>query len=77
MHNIQHFHNRSTIVGDGHRAALSVDEFVHTTGSKSSANYIDDSLAGVYVANELRNALRGICTLAEQNDARLLMVGRR
>ena len=77
MNNVQHFHNRSTVVRDGHRGTFSIDEFVHTTRSKRSANHIDHSFAGVDVADELRNALRGICALAEQNDARLLEVGSR
>lgn len=72
MHNVQHFHDGGTIIGDGHRAAFTIDEFVHAARPESGAHHIDDRLTGVNVANQLRDALGRICTLTQQDDARLL-----
>lgn len=70
--NIEHLHHRRAVIRDGHRGTLSIDQLVHTARTQSRANYIDDSLARIDVANELGDTLRGISALAEQNDARLL-----
>lgn len=52
VHNIEERNQSGTVVGDGDASAV-MDEFVHTTGSESSLNDIDDSLASVDVRDDL------------------------
>ena len=48
------------------------DKFIHSTWSKGRANSIDDCLASIYIANQLRLALRCISAFLQQDDWCLL-----
>jgi hypothetical protein len=76
VNDIKHLHDSGTVIRDGDRVSLAVDELVHATRAKSGADDIDYSLAGVDVADELGDTLRRICTLTEQDDTRLLQSGK-
>ena len=51
---------------------LIVYELVHPSGAQRGTYRIDDSAAGINVANELSFPLAGVCALFQQDDLRLL-----
>lgn len=56
----------------GLRTLTIYDQFVHSSWTQSCPNCISNKLTSVNVADELRNTLRGVCPLLEQNYTRLL-----
>lgn len=73
MNNIEELHDGGAVVGDGDIALVIVNELVHATWAEGGPDDVSDGGAGVDVADELRLPLRGVRSLLQKYDLRLLL----
>lgn len=57
MDNVKELHDGGTVVGDGDRAFVVMNQLIHTPRPQRGPDHVCRSSAGVYVAHQLRLSL--------------------